>query len=52
MKTRLAEKICHTPIDKIAPRWWRLAVGGGKNAQIEKAIKIYRRKEKTDHEQN
>ena len=51
MKTRLAKKICRTPIDKIAQRWWRLA-GGGKNTQIEKAIKICRRKEKTDHEQN
>ena len=51
MKTRLAKKICSTPIDKIAPRWWRLA-RGGKDTQIEKAIAICRRKHKTDHEQN
>ena len=51
MKTRLAKKICSTPIDKIAPRWLRLA-GGGKNTQVEKALKICRRKHKTDHEQN
>lgn len=43
MRTRLAKKIARVPIDRLAPMWWSLALGG-KDTRINEAIRIVNRK--------
>lgn len=43
MRTRLAKKIARVPIDRLAPMWWSLAQGGGKDTKINEAIRILNR---------
>ena len=43
MKTRLAKKICSTPINRISAYWFN-QFSGGRDTRIETAIKLYNKR--------
>ena len=45
MKARLAKKLAHTPIDRLAPYWVnKYACTDGRDARFEKAFAKWRRR--------